>query len=144
MDNYDDIINLPYKKSHRRKHMSIEDRAAQFGAFKALRGHEDEIEETARLTNSKIELDEYEIEKLNEKLISINSQLDNHPIVKITYFLPDCKKTGGEYVSICGIIKKIKVLEQIIIMEDNTIIPINDILLIDSNILNTYEVLHEN
>lgn len=136
MDNYEDIINLPYKKSPRRKHMSIEDRAAQFGAFKALRGHEDEIEETARLTNKKIELDEYEIEKLNEILISISSQLDKQPIVKITYFVPDSKKSGGEYITVCGIIKKIKTLEQIIILENNTIIPINDILLIDSNILN--------
>ena len=41
MGNYDDIMYLPYKKSYRRKHMSIDDRAAQFGAFKALRGQED-------------------------------------------------------------------------------------------------------
>ena len=36
---YGDIINLPYKKSKKYKHMSQKDRAAQFAPFAALTGH---------------------------------------------------------------------------------------------------------
>lgn len=143
-DKYDDIINLPYKKSIRRKHMSLEDRAAQFGAFKPLRGHEEELEETARLTSKKTVLDEYETENLNTKLKYLLKHLSKRPIVKITYFVPDDKKDGGEYIDFNGIIKKIKSYEQVLITENNDIIPINDILTIDSNIFNTNEVIYEN
>lgn len=49
MDNkYKDIINLPYHKSKKHPQMSIKDRAAQFGAFAALTGFEEDIEETGK------------------------------------------------------------------------------------------------
>ena len=50
---YDDIINLPHHQSKDRAHMSLHDRAAQFAPFAALTGHEEAIEETARLTDEK-------------------------------------------------------------------------------------------
>ena len=65
---YDDIIHLPHHQSAERAHMSLHDRAAQFAPFAALSGHEEAIEETARLTDEKITLDETAIEKINEKL----------------------------------------------------------------------------
>ena len=65
---YDDIISLPHHQSSERAHMSLHDRAAQFAPFAALSGHEEAIEETARLTDEKITLDESAIEKINEKL----------------------------------------------------------------------------
>lgn len=46
---YDDIINLPHHQSDTRPHMSYHDRAAQFAPFAALTGHQEAIEETARL-----------------------------------------------------------------------------------------------
>lgn len=49
---YDNIINLPPPKSKTRKPMSLEARAAQFAPFAALHGHEDAIEDTARLNAS--------------------------------------------------------------------------------------------
>ena len=55
---YGDIINLPYKKSKKYKHMSQKDRAAQFAPFAALTGHKQLIQETQRLTEDKKELDE--------------------------------------------------------------------------------------
>ena len=45
---YDYMLDMPYKKSTRRKHMSITERAAQAGAFRALTGYEDAISETGR------------------------------------------------------------------------------------------------
>ena len=48
IEEYRDIINLPHHVSKKHPQMSIEARAAQFGAFAALTGYEDEIEKTAK------------------------------------------------------------------------------------------------
>ena len=56
MDDYRDIINLPYKKSKTHKHMSNHDRAAQFAPFAALTGHDSAIRETARKQQENVEL----------------------------------------------------------------------------------------
>ena len=66
---YSDIINLPYKKSNRYKHMPQKDRAAQFAPFAALTGHKQLIHETQRLTEDKKELDENKQSILNQKLL---------------------------------------------------------------------------
>ena len=65
---YDDIINLPHHVSETRQPMSMMDRAAQFSPFAALTGYDAAIEETARLTDSKIELDEGALDMLNAKV----------------------------------------------------------------------------
>ena len=56
MGAYDDIINLPHPNSAKHPRMSMIDRAAQFSSFAALTGHGAAIEETARLTDRRIEL----------------------------------------------------------------------------------------
>ena len=55
---YDDIINLPHPESKKHPRMSLQDRAAQFSPFAALTGHSAAIDETARLTERKLELNE--------------------------------------------------------------------------------------
>ena len=55
---YDDILHLPHPTSKRHPRMPIVDRAAQFSPFAALTGHKAAIEETARVTDRRIELDE--------------------------------------------------------------------------------------
>ena len=57
---YDDIIHTKYPFPTSRKRMSLENRAAQFAPFAALTGHSSAIQETARLTDQKIELSEDE------------------------------------------------------------------------------------
>ena len=113
---YDDIINLPHHQSLTRPHMSAYDRAAQFSPFAALTGYEDAVAETARLTGKKAELDEYGKSDLNERLNIIQDTLDEQPKVSITYFLPDKKKSGGEYVTVSGCVKKIDEYEHIVVM----------------------------
>ena len=44
IEEYKDIINLPHHISKKHPQMSLEARAAQFGAFAALTGYENEIE----------------------------------------------------------------------------------------------------
>ena len=68
MSEYDDIIHLPHHVSRIHPQMSMEDRAAQFSPFAALTGYDAAIAETARLTDQRVELDEYERQALNEKL----------------------------------------------------------------------------
>lgn len=66
--NYEDIINLPHPVSKSHKPMPVEDRAAQFAPFAALTGHQAAIEEAARVTDMRMELDEEMKEQLNVKL----------------------------------------------------------------------------
>ncbi len=124
---YDDIINLKHPEPKTFMRMSKGDRAAQFGAFRALTGYEDEVSETARLTDRQIFLDEYELESLNCKLEEILSQNDKKE-VEITYFNSDYRKSGGEYIFAKGIIKKIDFYERCIVMEDKTEIPFDAVL----------------
>lgn len=128
MKKYDDIINLQYKKSTTRKQMSILDRAAQFAPFAALTGHDEAIQETARLTNRKIYLDEYEVDELNRKILELKDIERENPSISITYFVPDLKKDGGEYIKKQGILKCIKDDEQAIVFTDGSIINIENII----------------
>lgn len=137
MSNYDDIINLPHPTSKKYPRMSIESRAAQFGAFRALTGHEEAIEETERHTENKPELGENDIEILNEKLKVMNNRIGDDVSVKITYFVPDKKKQGGAYKKAEGIVRKIDLYKHIVVMTDKTELPIDMITDIESDIFNT-------
>lgn len=127
-NNYEDIINLPHHTSLKHPRMTRESRAAQFAPFAALTGHDDAIKETARLTDKRIELTEEEKLNINNKLQIINDNIKNHPKINITYFEYDKKKEGGKYLTHTGNIKKIDMLEQIIILTDKTKININEII----------------
>lgn len=124
---YKDIINLPHHVSSNRPHMSVYDRAAQFSPFSALKGYEEEIDETARFTDVKIELDGAQIDELNEKLLLLSEHIAERPEVKVTYFVADTRKEGGEYVIAEGNVKKIDVYGQRLILSQGVIVPFGDI-----------------
>lgn len=107
------------------------DRAAQFSPFAALTGYDAAIKETARLTDQKIDLDDYEKEEINDKIQLITEHLGEDFEVVITYFQPDSRKAGGAYVDAVGIVKKIDEYDRVIILQDGKKIPIDDILDID-------------
>lgn len=125
--NYDDIINLPHHVSKTRPRMSLEQRSAQFAPFAALTGYEDAVEETARITDTKIDIDEEVKLALDRQLNKLKNKINTKPYVTITYFVPDTKKSGGEYVTVAGNVRKIDEYNQLIILEDTTQIPILDI-----------------
>jgi hypothetical protein len=124
---YDDIIDLPRPISSHRKPMSQSDRAAQFSPFAALTGFEGAIKESARLTDKRIELDENEKSILDEKLRNIQEQLGTHQEIEILFFQPDEMKVGGKFISERGLVKKIDAYERIVVMQNGTKIPIDDI-----------------
>lgn len=130
MGTYDDIINLPHPTSAKHPRMPMIDRAAQFSPFQALTGYGAAIQETARLTDQRVELTEEEQALLDEKL---RLMLDTGTAGRITYFKPDGKKDGGAYITIRGTVNKLDPLERHIILTNGTIIPIDDILEIEGS-----------
>lgn len=127
---YDDIIHLPHPVSHRHARMSLQDRAAQFSPFAALTGYDAAIDETARLTNQRIELGPDARLELNEALSDLRSQLDASPKAAITHFVPDPWKEGGCYVTTPCQVVKIDIPHQWLLTETGQKIPFDDILTI--------------
>ena len=125
MEEYDDIINLPHHVSKNHPPMPMMNRAAQFAPFAALTGYDTVINETGRLTDGFIELDENKKEQLNRKIAELMEEIDERPLVTITFFKPDERKTGGSYSTVSGQLKNVDEFNHALIMEDETVIPFN-------------------
>lgn len=125
---YDDILHLPHPTSKRHPRMPIADRAAQFSPFAALTGHGAAIEETARVTDRRIELDEDAKEQLDQTLQLLLERIDEQPEITVTWFSPDKKKAGGQYHTATGKLKRIDTQESRLILTDGTQIPLEDLL----------------
>ena len=119
---YDDLLHMQRHISTRHPPMPLIDRAAQFSPFAALTGYEDAIEETGRLTDVCTELTESKQEALDRKLRLLQNTILSAPLVRIRYFQPDARKTGGTYLNISGYVKKIDTVEQILYLTDGTAI----------------------
>ena len=127
---YERIISLPHHQSTARPHMPRADRAAQFAPFAALTGYDEAVRETARLTEERIELTDDEKALLDEM---IRRAFQDRLLVCITYFRPDGKKAGGAYVRANGVIRYIDRIKRIIVMEDRTAVPVDEIMGISSS-----------
>lgn len=138
MSKYDDIIDLSRPESHH-PHLGVDSRASQFSPFAALTGYDEQVKETARLTNRRIEVDDGLREILNNKLNYINEHIKESPIISITYFVEDKKKDGGEYITHEGIIKRIDIPNNKVIYKDNTKIDMKDILSISGDLFKEIE-----
>ena len=68
-------------------------------------GYDDAVAETARQTDSKLELTEDEMSELNANLNRLLDSLDERPQISVTYFVPDEKKSGGKYVEKVGVVR---------------------------------------
>ena len=126
-ENYEDIINLPHHISKKHRPMPREARAAQFAPFAALAGYESDVNEAARYTGKRRELGEYETERLNRRINEIRDGIHGNTEVIITYFKPDEKKTGGEYLNIGGRVRKIDDYGRTLTLTSGALIPLDDI-----------------
>ena len=145
---YEDMLYFKRPVSRTHPPMDIMDRAAQFSPFAALTGYGDAVKETARQTERKQELDEYEKAALDEQLHELETQMrggklsgtqivvaqsagvqaacaqtkgaESQPQVTVTYFIPDEHKEGGAYRTITGTVKKIDYYARRIILENGT------------------------
>ena len=125
MTEYDDIIDLPRPKS-KHEPMPMSDRAAQFSPFAALTGYEDAIDETARLTDERIELSDEERAELDYKQQYL-ATLDA-PTVTVTYFVPDERKSGGAYVTHTGVLKRVDEVERMVVFKDGLRVPLDEVM----------------
>lgn len=126
MRNYDDIKHLSRPQYPDLPPMSIHDRAAQFSPFAALVGYEDAVEETARLTDYRREMEQDEINELNRQLQELAEKLSERPKIRVTYFIRDKKKEGGRYSSKIGNARTIDQAENRIVFTDGESVKIKD------------------
>ena len=135
---YDDIIHLPRPVSSKHPRMPLWDRAAQFAPFAALSGHDEAIRETARGTESFVELDEGQREKLDRRLRMLLAGLEENPPreteIKVTYFRPDAMKDGGAYVSVTGVVRKVDGYRRQILFADGTTLSMENIVSIEGEL----------
>ena len=124
---YEDMLYLPHHQSTKRKHMSLHDRAAQFAPFAALNGYEDAIEETGRLTEEEMILDETAVAQINEQLQYLSAHVGEHITVSVTYFKPDERKSGGTYRTDIGVVKRVDETNHFLIMDNGVAISMEQI-----------------
>ena len=60
--------------------------------------------------------------------MELKNKITEKPKVTITFFVPDIKKSGGEYVTIIGNLKKIDEYNKLLILEDKKKISIKEII----------------
>lgn len=126
-ESYDDIIGLPHHTSAKHTRMSILDRAAQFAPFSALSGYGAALAETARLTERRINLTEEELLELDYKQQILMANIDKQPEITVTWFCPDERKEGGEYITTTGSLRRIDEVRRVVVLVDGTEISMDDI-----------------
>ena len=117
----------------------MQDRAAQFSPFAALTGYDSAIRETARLTDTKLELTEETMAVLNMKLQIAADSIAEQPELSFTYFKSDEKKAGGAYVTVSGAVKKVDDYERLVILQSGERIPMDNLLDIDGGIFSVFQ-----
>lgn len=124
---YQDIIHLSRPRSQRHPPMSAHDRAGQFSPFAALTGFEAAIAETQRLTDSRITLEEGAKELLDQRMQEILERIETQPMVQILWFRYDPRKTGGEYITHTGQVKKVDTYNRQMLFTDGSAVPLEEI-----------------
>ncbi len=138
--NYSEIIDLPHHVSKKHPQMSLLDRAAQFSPFAALVGYDDTIDETARITDAKSELDDDRKAMLDMKYRILKDNIKLCPEISVEYFIPDEHKAGGKYIIFTEKLIKTAEHERLLIFEDGTKIPLDDIYDINSELFKGYDL----
>ena len=137
---YDDMLHLPHHVSATRLPMSRQNRAAQFAPFDALSGYGAAIQEAARTTEVRTDLDESAKHRLNRRLQLLLQQTNTSELT-VTWFRPDDRKDGGKHIRTTGFLKKIDVFRGLILLSDGAEIPIEDICRLESDLFSCLDDL---
>lgn len=121
---YDEILYLPHHRSAVHPPLSKLQRAAQFAPFAALTGHEAAVLEAARLTQRRMELDEAEKSRLNQRLLQAADSAD---LWQFTWFVADPRKEGGAYTTQLGRIRRLDGVNRFVELTDRIRIPIDEL-----------------
>lgn len=123
-----ELLEMERPVSARHAPMRRCDRAAQFAPFAALSGFDETVQEAGRLTQAQIELAENEREALNDALVRLAARLPEQPEIRLTYFQPDAKKSGGTYRTILTRVRRLDANAQVLVLTDGTRIPFDALL----------------
>lgn len=137
-DQYDDMIDLPHPVSRTHAPMPQRDRAAQFSPFAALTGYDEVIRETARETLRKKIPDEQRKGELDRCFSLLKKAEDTAPEICVTFFVPDGRKNGGDYVTLVSAVRRVDELNGRLLLCSGESIDMNDIWDIQSEIFETY------
>ncbi len=116
LEPYADMLDLPRPRNPARPRMSLYNRAAQFSPYAALVGFDGVIAETARLTEQRPELSDWEKALLDRKLGRIDELIRSgtHPLVRATLFEPDPRKEGGALRMIQAKVRRVNAPERLL------------------------------
>lgn len=124
---YSDIIDHPHHVSFKRPQMSRLSRAAQFSPFAALTGYDALVDESARVTDERLELSEDGMDRINTKLQFLQSHMEDKAVITVLHFEKDQRKAGGAYVEAVGTVKKIDTIHGVLLMQSGKEIALEDI-----------------
>ena len=131
---YSDLFQCERPQFDPSRKMSLKERAAQFSPFSALRGFDEEIEESSRRTESRPELSQQECDKLNARLQFLAEQSADRPTIQITRFVQDTKKSGGALVTEVVCVKRVDWEKRTIFLSNRTERSFDDIVSIQGKL----------
>lgn len=131
---YSDFFQCERPQFDPSRKMSLKERAAQFSPFSALRGFDEEIEESSRRTESRPELSQQECDKLNARLQFLAEQSADCPTIQITRFVQDTKKSGGALVTEVVCVKRVDWVKRTIFLSNRTERSFDDIVSIQGKL----------
>lgn len=131
---YSDLFQCERPQFDPSRKMSLKERAAQFSPFLALRGFDEEIEESSRRTESRPELSQQECDKLNARLQFLAEQSADRPTIQITRFVQDTKKSGGALVTEVVCVKRVDWVKRTIFLSNRTERSFDDIVSIQGKL----------
>lgn len=129
---YDDMLEMEHHVSGTHRHMTMEQRAAQFSPFAALTGYDEAIQESSRLTSRRMKLSEEEQEELDQKLRILSLHEKEKPEVTVTWFEEDPYKEGGSYRQETVQIRKLDTSAGNLVLSDRSLIPLSEIVALES------------
>ena len=92
------------------------------------------MQETARLTDQRIELTEDAAAELNFRLNALLEKLSQRPEIGVTYFVPDQRKQGGKYLYRTGRVRTFDHYENALVFADGTRVSAAEIISINDNL----------
>lgn len=119
---YDAILYREHPVSQEHASMPLRERAAQFAAFKALTGFEEEIGERGRYTETAAEQDESRKEQLGLCLQRLLLSPGTEAV--FVWFEPDARKAGGRYRRTRGALQKTDELGRTLVLYSGERIPL--------------------
>lgn len=136
---YDDIIDLERPPLTLHAPMPRAQRAAQFAPFAALRGYDESIAESGREVDVREELSDEAMRTLESTLARLEEHIREKPVITVTYFVADAKKSGGRYLTETHTLKRIDLVERKLRCTGEVGIPLDDIRTLESDVLSDSE-----